>query len=272
MLSGYGTCLLRVHTTPRGATIADSACIHHTGSARWRYCFRTSAPKYIYICIFHRRPLKRFLHFLLILMRTVIDNFTAYLPSIHRRSVKIRELLIPQAPTNIFQTFHPSISAWTTHGLPLITSPSKRTTVLIRRNAPTDSCHNLKFLCHTAQKHNFYTHYIHYIICAHRNSDNLHNAVFIGYSLVLLWSYINYETGNRIMLALTLFWGDSRGYLLPERVGCLLPSYGDWINICISKPGVVHMHVSTHTLSHAHMHARAHTHTHARTHAHTHNA
>ena len=46
MLAGYGTCLLRAHTTPRGATVVDSACVHHTGSARWRYCFRTSAPKY----------------------------------------------------------------------------------------------------------------------------------------------------------------------------------------------------------------------------------
>ena len=49
-------------------------------------------------------------------------------------------------PTNFFQTWHPSISAWTTHRLSLITPPSKMTTVLIHRNAPTDSCHNFTAL------------------------------------------------------------------------------------------------------------------------------
>ena len=95
---------------------------------------------------------------------------------------KIRELLIPQAPTNFFQTLHPSISTWTTHGLPLITSPSKMTTVLIRRNAPSDSCRNLTALMPRCTKTSFIItpHYI----CAHRNSDNLHYAAFKGYSLV----------------------------------------------------------------------------------------
>ena len=106
------------------------------------------------------------------------------------------ELLIPQAPTNFFQTLHPSISAWTTHRLPLITSPSKMTTVLIRRNAPTYSCRNLTALMPRCTKTSFLItpHYI----FAHRNSDNLHNAAFKGYSLVgewrtstLLWSYIS---------------------------------------------------------------------------------
>ena len=56
------------------------------------------------------------------------------------------------------------------------------TTVLIRRNAPTDGCHNLTALMPRCTKTSFLLtpHYI----CAHRNSDNLHNAVFIGYSLV----------------------------------------------------------------------------------------
>ena len=98
--------------------------------------------------------------------------------------MKISELLIPQAPTNFFQTLHPSISAWTTHGLPLITSPSKMTTVLIRRNAPTDSCRNLTALMPRCTKTSFLIT-LHYI-CAHRNSDNLHNAAFKGYSLVAL--------------------------------------------------------------------------------------
>ena len=122
---------------------------------------------------------------------SVIDNFTAQTQVLW----KICELLIPQAPTNFFQTLHPSISAWTTHGLLLITSPSKMTTVLIRRNPPTDSCHNLTALMSHCTKTSFLLtpHYI----CVHRNSDNLHNADFIGYSLVgewrmntLLWSYI----------------------------------------------------------------------------------
>ena len=76
-------------------------------------------------------------------MSSVIDNFTAYLPSIDRSSVKIRELLIPQAPTNFFQTLHPSISFEIR--LSLITLPLM-TTVLIRRNAQSDSCHNLTAL------------------------------------------------------------------------------------------------------------------------------
>ena len=83
---------------------------------------------------------------------------------------------------NFFQTLHPSISARTTHGLPLITSPSKMTTVLICRNTPTDSCRNLTALMPRCTKTSFLItpHYI----CAHRNSDNLHNAAFKGYSLV----------------------------------------------------------------------------------------
>ena len=70
------------------------------------------------------------------------------------------------------------------------------TTVLIHRNAPTDSCRNLTALMPRCTKTSFLItpHYI----CAHRNSDNLHNAAFKGYSLVgewrmstVLWSYIN---------------------------------------------------------------------------------
>ena len=69
------------------------------------------------------------------------------------------------------------------------------TTVLIRRNAPTDSCRNLTALMPRCPKTSFLItpHYI----CAHRNPDNLYNAAFKGYSLVgewrmstLLWSYI----------------------------------------------------------------------------------
>ena len=88
---------------------------------------------------------------------------------------------IHQAPTNFFQTLHPSISAWTTHGLPLITSPSKMTTVLIRRNAPNDRCHNLTALMPRCTKIKFLLtpHYI----CVDRNLDNLHNAAFIEYSV-----------------------------------------------------------------------------------------
>ena len=56
---------------------------------------------------------------------------------------KFCEQFVNSHTINFFQTLHPSISAWTTHGLPLITSANKMTTVLIRRNAPTDSCHNL---------------------------------------------------------------------------------------------------------------------------------
>ena len=89
----------------------------------------------------------------------------------------------------------PSISAWTTHGLSLITSPGKMTSVLIRRNAPTDSCHNLTALMPRCTKTSFIIITLH--MCS-QNSDNLHNAGFIGYSLVrewrmstLLWSYIN---------------------------------------------------------------------------------
>ena len=105
------------------------------------------------------------------------------------------ELLIPQAPTNFCQNLHPSISAWTTHGLSLITSPSKMPTVLIRRNAPNDSCHNLTALMSLCTQTSFIItpHYI----CAHRNSDNLHNADFVGNSAVwrewrtctFWWSY-----------------------------------------------------------------------------------
>ena len=55
------------------------------------------------------------------------------------------------------------------------------TTVLIRRNAPTDSCHNLTALMQRCIKTSFLLtpHYI----CAHRNSDNLRNAAFIWDSL-----------------------------------------------------------------------------------------
>ena len=54
------------------------------------------------------------------------------------------------------------------------------TTVLIRRNAPTDSCRNLTVLMPRCTKTSFLitTHYI--IMC----SDNLQNAAFKGYSLV----------------------------------------------------------------------------------------
>ena len=113
---------------------------------------------------------------------------------------KIRELLIRQAPTNFIQTLLPSISAWTTHGFSLITSPSKMTTVLIRRNAPNDSCHNLTALMSRCTKTSFIItpHYT----CAHRNSDNLHNADFVGNSAVgewwtctFWWSYAFTVTG-----------------------------------------------------------------------------
>ena len=134
-----------------------------------------------HICIFHRRP---FLHFLLILMSSIIDKFTAYLPSMDRGSVK-------NSWTSHTSGYHKRLSNLTplhfclnhpTHGLPLITSPSKMTTVLIRRNAPTDSCHSLTALMPRCTNTSFLItpHYI----CAHRNSDNLHNAGFIGYSLV----------------------------------------------------------------------------------------
>ena len=56
------------------------------------------------------------------------------------------------------------------------------TTVLIRSYAPTDSCHYLKTLMSRCTKTSFLL--TPYYICAHRNSDNLHNAAFIGYSLV----------------------------------------------------------------------------------------
>ena len=105
------------------------------------------------------------------------------------------ELLVPQVPTNFFQTLHPSISAWNTHGLPRITSPSNMSTVLIRRSALTDSCRNLTALLPRCTKTSFLLTPLY--ICAHRNSENLHNAAFIGYSLVgewrtctVLWSYI----------------------------------------------------------------------------------
>ncbi|KAK2175790.1 hypothetical protein NP493_707g00000 [Ridgeia piscesae] len=52
------------------------------------------------------------------------------------------------------------------------------TTVLIRINAPTDSCRNLTALKSRCTKTSFLItpHYI----CAHRNSDNMHNAAFKG--------------------------------------------------------------------------------------------
>ena len=58
------------------------------------------------------------------------------------------------------------------------------TNVLIRRNAPNDSCRNLTALMSRCTKTSFIItpHYI----CAHRNSDNVHNAAFIGYSAVFL--------------------------------------------------------------------------------------
>ena len=103
--------------------------------------------------------------------------------TLHRQKTceKKGELLIPQAPTNFFPTLHPSISAWTTNGLPLITSPSKLATV-IRRNAPTDSCHNLAALMPRCIKTSFLLTPDY--ISAHRNSDNMHSAVSVGYSLV----------------------------------------------------------------------------------------
>ena len=63
-----------------------------------------------------------------------------------------------------------------------MTSPSKITNVLIRRNAPNDSCRNLTALMSRCTKTSFIItpHYI----CAHRNSDNVHNAAFIRYSAV----------------------------------------------------------------------------------------
>ena len=56
------------------------------------------------------------------------------------------------------------------------------TTALIRRNAPPDSCHNVTALLPRCTKTSFLLtpHYI----CVHRNSDSLHNAAFIEYSLV----------------------------------------------------------------------------------------
>ena len=48
------------------------------------------------------------------------------------------------------------------------------------KNAPTDRCRNLTALMPRCTKTSFLItpHYI----CAHRNSDNLHNAAFKGYS------------------------------------------------------------------------------------------
>ena len=56
------------------------------------------------------------------------------------------------------------------------------TTVFIRRNAPNDSCHNLTALMPRCTKTSFIItpHYV----CAHRNSDNLRNAAFIGYCFI----------------------------------------------------------------------------------------
>ena len=67
-----------------------------------------------------------------------------------------------------------------------MTSPGKTTTVLIRRNAPTHSCHSLTDLmprCCTKTSFLITPHNT----CAHRNSDNLHNAASIGYSSVGQW-------------------------------------------------------------------------------------
>ena len=57
------------------------------------------------------------------------------------------------------------------------------TNVLIRRNAPNDSCRNLTALMSRCTKTSFIItpHYV----CAHRNPDNVHNAAFIRYSAVL---------------------------------------------------------------------------------------
>ena len=54
------------------------------------------------------------------------------------------------------------------------------TNVLIRRNAPNDSCRNLTALMSRYTKTSFIItpHYI----CAHRNPDNVHNAAFLRYS------------------------------------------------------------------------------------------
>ena len=115
-------------------------------------------------------------------MSSVIDNFTAYLPSAGRRSVKYSWTFNTSGSHKLLSNLIPSISAWTTHGMPLITSPSKMTTVLIHRNAPTDSCRNLTALMPRCTKTSFLI--TPQYICAHRNSDNLHNAAFKGYSLV----------------------------------------------------------------------------------------
>ena len=55
-------------------------------------------------------------------------------------------------------------------------------TTLIYRNPPTVLCHNLTALMPRCIKTSFLV--IPHYICAHRNSDNLHNAGFIGYSSV----------------------------------------------------------------------------------------
>ena len=144
-----------------------------------------SEPESDHICIFHRRPLYNFLHFLLFLMRSVTDNFIAYLPSIDRGSVKHSWTSNTSGSHKLLSNLTPSISAWTAHGLSLITSSSKMTTVLIRRNAPNDSCHNFTALMSRCTKTSFIItpHYK----CAHRNSDNLHNADFVGNSAVGEW-------------------------------------------------------------------------------------
>ena len=68
------------------------------------------------------------------------------------------------------------------------------TTVLISRNVPTDSCHNLAAMMPRCTKTSFLVtpHYI----CAHRNSDNLHNAAFIGYSLVMANEHLTSSSGR----------------------------------------------------------------------------
>ena len=135
-------------------------------------------------------------------MRSGIDNFTAYLPSIDRRGVKNSWTFNTSGSHKLVSNLTPLNFCLNVHGLSLITSPSKMTTILIRRNAPHDSCHNWTALMPRCTKTSFIItpHYI----CAHRNSDNLYNAAFIGYCLfgewrmsTLLWSYISIENNGR---------------------------------------------------------------------------
>ena len=89
-------------------------------------------------------------------MSSVIDNFTAYLPSIDRGSVKhlwtfntsgSHKLLSNLTPLH-FCLNHPR----TRHGLSLITSPSKMTTAEIHRLTAVVIW---QLWCHAAQKYNF---------------------------------------------------------------------------------------------------------------------